>query len=429
MKRVGLLLFVLVAATVLVVSVSAQTSFSQWPYYAEVTPEKTEPGIYQVALPTWVMDKARPDLGDLRLFDSNNREIPYGIRIRREVDEKREIPVRMFNAGFAGPATSEVSVDLGENPGEHNEIEIETRGENFRRQVVIEGSDAGREWRTLNNDGVLFSFASQNTVAESKRVSYPTSRYRYLRVRVSRDQLTDYETPQVTNVKVTMAVREKGWRSTWSVPVPSYQLLRNQGAHASAWIIDLGARTPCDQLSLEIADDSFSRPFQVEAIDDNQNVRRIATGDLTRHVGDQPKPLVIVFDEEQNVRQLRLQITDYSNPTLDIKAIDASAPARELVFELKESPSAPLRLFVGNANVTAPHYDFEKEIQARLSKQPINSGITSLLANREYKPEPLPLTERAPWLIYLVLAASSIALGFVLFSLARTATKLSPQPD
>ena len=48
-----------------------------------------------------------------------------------------------------------------------------------------------------------------------------------------------------------------------------------------------------------------------------------------------------------------------------------------------------------------------------------------MLANREYKPEPLPLTERVPWLIYLVLAASSIALGFVLFSLARTATRFS----
>jgi len=393
-----------------------------WPYYVEVKPNRTDGQLYELIVPLPVMDKARADLADLRLFDSNNREIPYAIRIRRDIDEKREIPTRLFNHGSAGPTTSEVSVDLGENPGEHNEIEIETRGENFRRQVVIEGSDSGREWRTLNNDGVLFSFASQNTRAESERVTYPTSRYRYLRVRVSRDQLTDHETPQITNVKVMMSVREKGWRSAWDVPVPSYQLLRNQGAHASAWIIDLGWRTPCDQLSLVIADDSFSRPFQVEAIDDDQNARVVATGDLTRHAGDDPKR-VIVFNQEENVRQLRLQITDYSNPTLDIQSIEASAPARELVFELKEPPSEPLRLFVGNANLTAPHYDFEEELQARLSKQPANSAVTTLLANREYKPEPLPLTERVPWLIYLVLAASSIALGFVLFSLARTATK------
>src|SRR6185295_14780553 len=168
MKRIGLLTFVIVAATTLVLSVSAQTSLSQWPYYVEVTPEQNGTGIYDVTVPLPIMDKSRPDLADLRLFDSANREIPFGIRIRRDVDEKRDIPVRLFNAGFAGPATSEVSVDLGENPGEHNEIEIETRGTNFRRQVVIEGSDSGREWRMLNDDGMLFSFASQNAVAESQ---------------------------------------------------------------------------------------------------------------------------------------------------------------------------------------------------------------------------------------------------------------------
>ena len=418
MKLACLLLFVLLAT-----SVSAQTSLSVWPYYTEVTAEDPKPGTYHFAVPLWVMDKARPDLADLRLFDSANREVPYGIRIRREIDEKREIPVRLFNSGLAGPTTSEVSVDLGENPGEHNEIEIETRGTNFRRQVVIEGSDSGSEWRTLNNNAMIFSFASQNAVAESQRVTYPTSRYRYLRVKVSRDQLTDTETPTVTNVKVMMMVREQGWRETWDVAVPSYQLLRNQGAHASAWILDFGARVPCDRLILDVRDESFSRPFQVESIDDDQNLQLLATGDLTRHAGDQPQPLVIVFNEEKNVRRLRLQITDYSNPTLEINAIGASAPARELVFELKDPSAAPLRLFYGNAIVTAPHYDFEKELPARLLKQPMLSGVTVELQNREYKPEPLPLTERVPWLIYLVLAASSIALGFVLLSLAHTATK------
>lgn len=429
MKRACLFLFVLVAATGLVFSVSAQTSLSLWPYYIEVTAEDPKPGLYFFAVPLWVKDKARPDLADLRLFDSTNREVPYGILIRREIDEKREIPVRLFNSGLAGPTSSEVSVDLGENPGEHNEIEIETRGVNFRRQVAIEGSDAGSEWRTLNNNAMIYSFASQNAVAELRRVNYPTSRYRYLRIKVSRDQLTDTETPTVTSVKVMMTIRQTGWREKWDVTVPPYQLLRNQGAHAAAWILDFGARVPCDRLTLDIHDESFSRPFQVEAIDDNQNPRVLARGDLTRHAGDEPQHLVIVFNEEQNVRRLRLQITDYSNPTLNIQAIEASAPARELVFELKDPSAAPLRLFYGSANVTAPHYDFEKELPAKLAKQPMLSGVTVEFQNREYKPEPLPLTERVPWLIYLVLAASSIALGLILFSLARTATRLKPQPD
>ena len=249
------LLFVIFAALVLVVSVSAQTSFSLWPYYVEVTPQRADGQLYDLIVPLPVTDKARADLADLRLFDSANREVPYAIRVRRDVDERREIPTRLFNYGFAGPATSEVTVDLGKDPGEHNEIDVETNGRNFRRQVVIEGSDTGREWRTLSNDGVLFSFASQNNVADSERVSYPTSRYRYLRVKVSRDPITDRETPQVTSVKVMMAVREKGFLSTWDVPVPPYQLQRNQGAHATVWTLDLGGRVPCDRLSLDIAED------------------------------------------------------------------------------------------------------------------------------------------------------------------------------
>src|SRR4029078_6129051 len=109
------LLFVIVAALVLVVSVSAQTSLSLWPYYVEVTPERTDGQIYEVAVPLPVLDKASTDLADLRLFDSANREIPYALRIRRDVDEKREIPTRLFNQGSAGPSTSEVSGGVGVN--------------------------------------------------------------------------------------------------------------------------------------------------------------------------------------------------------------------------------------------------------------------------------------------------------------------------
>src|SRR4026209_2037 len=86
------LLFVHIAALVIFVSVSAQTSLSLWPYYVEVTPQRTDGQLYDVLVPLPLMDKARADLADRRLFDANNREIPYAIRIRKELDEKREIP-------------------------------------------------------------------------------------------------------------------------------------------------------------------------------------------------------------------------------------------------------------------------------------------------------------------------------------------------
>jgi hypothetical protein len=430
MKKHGLVLLVIVAAALAcsIITVCGQNTVVAWPFFLELMPHPGTPGAYDVIVPSQVMDKAREDLADLRLYDSRGREIPYALRTRREVDDKREVAARVFNEATTG-STSEMSVDLGENAGEHNEVEINTGGTNFRRRVEIEGSDSGKEWRTLKTGEIIFNFESQNKSVESKRVRYPTSRYRYLRARVFADELTDKHAPVITEVRVVMAVRQQGELTTWGVNVPPYQLLRNQGAPASAWAIDLGARVPCDRLALGVEDESFSRPFLLEAVDDPQNIRLLASGELTRRTGEVRRPLVITFDKEEQARKLRLLITDYSNQTLTISSIQPSAPARQLIFDLKEATNQPLRLFFGNLKAGAPHYDFERNLPSGLAIEPVRSEVGTVVANLDYRPEPLPLTERIPWLIYVVLAASSLALALILISLARTALRTEPQGE
>jgi len=428
MKRFALIFVLMAAASILpsAIPAFAQAGMSSWPFYADVMTSQGAPGVYDLTLPLSVMDKSRADLADLRLADANGREIPYALRIRRDVNDTREIGGRLFNYANVGTTASEASVDLGESPGEHNEIEIDTAGTNFRRLVDVEGSDSGKDWKTLAGD-VIFSFESQNKAVRSNRVSYPTSRYRYLRVRVFADQPKEKQAPVIASVKVSRTLREKGELASWNVTVPPYQLLRNQGVPASSWTIDLGGRVPCDRLTLAINADSFSRPFQIEAIDDPQNIRLITSGELTQRIGEQHAPRVIIFEQEEQVRKLRLLVTDYNNETLPIVSITAGAPARQLVFEVNESINPPLRLFFGNPRATEPHYDYAEDVGARLSMAPIRGAFGAVSTNPDYKPEPLPLTERVPWLIYIVLAASSLALALILISLVRTTLRNEPQ--
>jgi hypothetical protein len=430
MKRFAFIATLVFAASLFLVLLTAfaQGVTASWAYFTEVTPAANAPGLYDLSVPLDVMDKARPDLADLRLLDAQGKEIPYGLRIRSEIDDRQEVGGTLFNQVNVGSAT-EVSVDLGENPGEHNEVEIETSGTNFRRRVTVEGGDDGKDWKILENGAVLFDFQSQNKTVQSDRVSYPVSRYRYLRVRVFADELADKQPPLITNVNAVRVVKVNGELATWNVNLPSRQLLRSQGVPSSAWNIDLGGRAPCDRLILHIEDTSFSRTFQVEARDDPQNVRLVASGELTRRVGETWQPTVIAFDQEEHVRRLRLLINDYSNPILTLSQIDAAAPARQMVFELKETPAQPVHLFFGNPNATAPHYDFEKELPAKLSMTPVRLGVKPASNNPEYKPAPLPLTERVPWAIYIVLAISSIALGLILFRLARSTVPVDDHPD
>ncbi|HEV7473523.1 MAG TPA: DUF3999 family protein [Pyrinomonadaceae bacterium] len=429
MKKLSLVLLLLLSVTLStsIVAVFAQSSMTPWPYFVNVTPHQGPTGTYDVWLPLEVMDKSREDLADLRLYDAGGHEIPYALRIRRGVEDNREVAVSGFNEATTG-LTSELSLDQGENAGEHNEVEVETGGTNFRRRVDLEGSDSGKEWRTLRAGGMILNFESEGRSVVMNRVSYPTSRYRYLRVRVFADEVAEKKAPEITNVKVVMGIHQPGELATWEVTAPSHELLRNHGAPASSWTIDLGGRVPVDRLALEIGEESFSRPFQLEEISDPQNIRLLASGELTRRIGDGRRPVTIAFDNEEYARRLRLLITDYSNQTLSITAIKASAPARQLVFELKQADAKPLRLFFGNPNAIAPHYDFEKDLPAKLVAPPTHSDVGSVVRNPDYVPEPLPLTERIPWLIYLVLAASSIALALILLSLARTTLNTAPAP-
>jgi hypothetical protein len=411
-----------------IVCAAAQTSMSSWQFFMDVN--AGAPGFYSLTVPLDVFDKSREDLADLRLLDAGGQEIPYALWIRKEVDEQSELSGRLFNQATKGLA-SEVSVDLGAEVDlgakgvEHNEVEIETSGTNFRRRVEVEGSDNGKDWKGLKSGDVIFGFGSQNRSVQSNRIDYPTSRYRYLRIRVFADELSDKQAPEISSVRAIAAVRQKGERVSWRLAIPTNQLLRYQGVPASEWAIDLGARVPCDRIQLEVQADSFSRPYHLEAIDDPQNVRLIASGELRRRVGEEPKPLEIAFDHEEQLRKLRLVVDDYSNQTLPIGSFTAQAPARQLIFELKQASAQPLRLYFGNANATPTHYDFEKDLSGRLTTTPnrIDAGIA--VQNPEYKPAPLPLTERIPWLIYLVLFASSVALAVILLSLARSTMRMA----
>jgi len=418
-RRTLFIAVVFIVSLVATIRTFAEAPLAAWHWYADLTSPASAPGTYDFLVPLQVMDQSQDELGDLRLFDAGGKEIPYALRVRSEVKDVQDFAGSLFNYVEVANSASEVSVDLGEQPSEHNEVEVATSGKNFRRRVNVEGSDSGRDWKTLRSDAVIFDFESANQVADSNRVDYPTSRFRYLRVRVFADEMSDKTAPTIKNVTVSKAVRMPGELANWNVNVPGPELRRSQGAPSSAWTIDLGGWAPLDRLTFEIDLDSFSRPFQLEVIDDPQSKRLVATGELVRRLGEERRPLTIMLDQEVHARKLRLLVTDYSNATLPITGIMASAPARQLVFELKEPTFKPLRLFFGNYGAVAPHYDFERDLEARPPKSISRTSVSSFFPNPDFKAEPLPFTERLSWLIYVVLAVSSIALALILLNLAR----------
>lgn len=404
-----------------------------WPYFHEILlPDKPEaielPWTDFVLLPS-VFDKARFDLADLRLYDESNREIPYALRVRRPEDRRDAVEATIFNRARGPEDSTELSLDLGPDKMVHNEVELQMPGMGFRRRAVLEASDDSEQWRELAREN-LVRFQAESGVFEDRGVfqdlslKYPPSRFRYLRLRVYQDPLVDEEPPEVTAVAVYRTVEVPGEMLTLPASLGPREATNADGAFASAWIIDLGGENvPVEQIAVEIVDADFVRNYQIEAggpEGSQERFRQVHSGVWRRRAGEEPAAMKAEFPEVRAAR-LRLVVIDHRNPPLDVRSVAFSAPARQVVFATPQDRKTGLRLYYGNMDAEAPFYDFARNLPDVLTPPPARGTLGQRQPNPVYVPEPLPLTERWPWLIYVVLGSVSAVLGAIVVNVAGKA--------
>ena len=142
----------------------------------------------------------------------------------------------------------------------------------------MEGSPDGAQWFTLASQAILFRFTASGRTVEQDSVSYPVSRYRYIRVRVERDPQVDRAAPEITSLGVLrVGPGERRDRHLCGRLEPR-EADRVEGRPASIWRIDLGGRIPVQSLLLNVGEPTFSRPFQLEIVDDPAAPRAAGIG-------------------------------------------------------------------------------------------------------------------------------------------------------
>jgi hypothetical protein len=397
-------------------------ALSGWEWFADVATPPADHPYADIVLTPPVFDGARPDLSDLRLYDGRGRDVPYALRIRRKEDVRRPFAATEFNRTTGADRSAEVSLDLGESPGEHNEIEVSTPGTAFRRPLRVEGSDDRKSWSTVLDKVHLVHFEEGGQVVDVRRFKYTPSRYRYLRVRVAPDPAAPNDAPAIASVAVFHEVHEAGDYRSWPAFVEARQPVPAAEGPGSAWFIRLGENgeaAPCESLTLEVADTEFARPYRLEVANPEEPAQIISSGELRRQPSQPDRPLVISFPEV-TARRLRLVVTDQRNPPLNLTGAHYSAAARQVIFKPGDA-QGPLRLYFGNPTAPAPGYDFARTLPATLDPAPAETSLGPREKNPDYRPPPKPWTERYPWAVYVVLGVASAVLLALLGLLGREA--------
>jgi len=406
---------------------STSTATTSWRYDQDVLPADgaaTSPW-YDVVLLPQVFDASQTELADLRLFDGAGREIPYDLRVRRSDYRTETIRTKEFNRARGPGGSAELTLDIGNPPLEHNEVQVQLAGSQYRRHSRLEGSPDGSDWRLLVEKD-LFHFERGRDRLEDQTLPYPPSRFRFLRVRVDPDPVVDKSPVQIPVAKVLRRVEVPGETLTLPGRLGSREPVRTSSGPGSAWIIDLGGNTvPCDRIDCQIADAEFVRNYRIESAataDEDEAFRFIGDGVWRRGKWQDSKKLVVAEFGEVRARRLRLTVTDAGNPPLDLRSVTFSAAARQVVFPHTDTTtSAVLKLYTGDPKAYPPRYDFAGNLPPRLEPPPVRRALGSRQENPAYVPEPKPLSERWPWLIYVVLGTAAAVLGIMIVDLARQA--------
>jgi len=397
---------------------------SAWLYFKEIRAPRPPAGLADFVLDVETLDHARANQEDLRLYDSAGHEVPYVLRVRRDVATTNAFPAREFNRGADG-GVAQISLDLGERTEAHNQVEIDTAGNNFRRLVDVQGSADGVQWSTLASAAIIFRFAAGGRSVEQQAVDYPVSRYRYLRLRLTRDPQADEGTvPVLLGVRVRRSVHLTGVVMTTLGSMEPRDADRAEARPASLWRVDLGGRIPVQRVLLTVGEGAYSQPFTLEAVDDPSAPVLLASGELTRREGTAGR-LTIEFPE-QWARLLKLTVIDDRNPPLPILELNAEGAARQVVFDGASAAPGVMRLYYGSARALAPRYDLATRLSVESGRMPERLVLGSQRDNPVYRPEPKPFSERSPWLVYVVLAAAGIVLAAILVSLARVSAASAP---
>ncbi|HEX6136646.1 MAG TPA: DUF3999 domain-containing protein [Casimicrobiaceae bacterium] len=406
---------------------------------------------FRVELPDAVYDNAaRPDLGDLRVFNGDAAAVPYAFlpppSPQRVDTGGRPLAIFPLTVDTTRPDAGDLSISLRRG-ATATTVDIRTRAgapvsgsrvvgylldaspdadplvaltlrwrstANVTTRARVDASDDLAAWRTLVASAPLVMLEYDGRRLSRDRIEFAPTTARYLRV----TWLTP-EAPELASVVGHIGDRlvDAPRRVRKAAGVPD-------ASSPGAFTFDLGAALPVDRVTLELPDINTVAPVSWQA--------RVTPQEPWRSVGDS-----IVYrlrrdgGEVVNAEHpIAPAASRYFRARIDPKSggVGATPPtlaagwyAREIVFAARGN--GPFELAYGSRSVTPAALAIETLVPGYAARKPLpdNVGVAQVSAaptsaSRTAMREPLDFKR---WLLWGSLVAAALLLGFMALRLAQ----------
>jgi hypothetical protein len=374
-------------------------------------PSLVGPAFVEVMLDADVYREASATLADLRIRAGNGAEVGYVLRRHESTVEPRTRDFRLLDLVTTPGAETRLSLDLGRAPGVHSRVRLTVADEakNFRVPVRVETGADGRRWQVARAAGFIYAVEGESRAADTS-VSYPPSTARWVRVTVGPAQGRPLPVKGAAVVFEAPSERQEE-------PVAATLVGRSEDAErrSSVLVLDLGRR-PVNLVELDVADRNFHRVVTIEASDDRRQWRWVGSCAISAiETARVRERLTSTRFPDTRARYVRLRIENLDDRPLRVSGVRLAGVRRGLVFEAV--PGHQYVLDYGHPRAPAPRYDVTRALPYLAGERlPVATlGAAAPLP----PPAPAPWLEAQPFLLWGAMAVAVLALGLVLFRLAR----------
>lgn len=327
-----------------------------WSHRRSVAVPTRETGFVALSLPPELLARCRQDLADLRLVESDGREVPYLLDRARERSAEMRWSGALVGSRREQRRWSSWTMDL-RAARSFDTLLVTIPDQDFAKAVRVELSEDGTGWREAMREAGVFD-RPWSTRIHHTRIELPqpaTARY----VRLTLDDARSRPVT-VTGIEVARARPLPG--ESWSRPASVAALASEPGR--SRYGLSEVAGLPFETLRLEADEAAFSRHVRlIEA--SLKNGRRdemvLGEGEIYRLRAEDAALAAEALSlsvRPPSGGELILEVRDDDSPPLRQPRATVSAAATRLLFA--GTPGQPT-LYYGNPLTRPARYDLESQ--------------------------------------------------------------------
>jgi hypothetical protein len=379
--------------------------FNQYGYRREILGVKDQ--WHKIVLPNEIFGKVETDLSDIRIFGFTTKhdtiEAPYILRLTTEKISQKDVVFNLINQSKNDKGyyfTFEMPSE-----GVVNQLNLEFKQQNFDWRLTLEGSQNQREWFSITEDYRILSIKNESTDFHFTKVTFPGSRYHYLRLRVDSEIK-----PEIRYAKISLNEVVEGEFEKYIINSTRVEECKQN--KQTIINVDMKSPVPVCKLKICIKDTfDFYRPVTIKYLTDSvktqqgwkDNYSTLTSATLNSFERNEFK-----FNNTI-LRRLIIIIENQDNQSLKIDSIVVEGYIHELMARFIEP--ATYFLTYDNHHAIKPHYDIDRFTD----KIPISLTALKLGAEQSIEKEVVikttPLFQNKIWL-WTIMGIIIVTLGW-----------------